>query len=60
MQKPEVSSNLGLLFLKVTTLSPGHRVDFTVPRWMESVATAAEEQGLNRRVEYLLMGMELG
>ena len=50
---------VGTLLHEVTSLSPGHRVDFTVPEWMESVVAEAEEQGLNRRVEYLLMGIEL-
>lgn len=50
---------VGTLLHEVTTRSPGHRVDFAVPRWMEAVVAEAEEQGLNRRVEYLLMGMEL-
>jgi GNAT superfamily N-acetyltransferase len=50
---------VGTLLHEVVTLSPGHRIDFTVPRWMEATVAAAEEYGLNRRVEYLLMGMEL-
>ena len=50
---------VGTLLHEVTTLSPGHRVDLAVPRWMAPVVAEAEEQGLNRRVEYLLMGMEL-
>ena len=50
---------VGTLLHEVTTRSPGFRVDLPVPRWMESVAAAAEEQGLNRRMEYLMMGMQL-
>jgi len=50
---------VGTLLHEVTTRSPGHRVDLTVPQWMQSVVAAAEEQGLRRRVEYLMMGMEL-
>ena len=50
---------VGVLLDEVTTLSPGHRIEFSVPQWMEAVVVAAEEQGFNRRMEYLLMGMEL-
>ena len=47
------------LLHEVTTLSPEHRIEFSVPQWMEAVVMEAEEQGFNRRMEYLLMGMEL-
>jgi hypothetical protein len=50
---------VGTLLHEVTILSPGHRIDFAVPRWMEATVAAAEEYGLSRRVEYLMMGMEL-
>ena len=49
---------LGLM-REVTTFSPGHRIEFSVPQWMEAAVAAAEEHRLNRRMEYLLMGMEL-
>jgi len=50
---------MGTLIRDVMTLSPGHRIDFTVPEWMEALVAAAEEQGLQRRLRYLLMGIEL-
>jgi ribosomal protein S18 acetylase RimI-like enzyme len=50
---------VGALLHEVTTLSPGHRIDLSVPQWMEAVVTAAEEHGLKRRMEYLQMGMKL-
>jgi len=50
---------VGTLLHEVTTLSPGHRIEFSVPQWLVAVVAAAEEHGLNRRMEYLLMGMEL-
>jgi len=51
---------VGALLHEVTTQSPKHRIELSVPQWMEAVVAAAEEHGLNRRMEYLLMGMELG
>lgn len=50
---------VGALLHEATTLSPGHRIEFAIHQWMESVVAAAEAHGLHRRVEYLLMGMEL-
>jgi hypothetical protein len=47
------------LLHKVTTLSPGRRVEFPVPHWMESLVTAAEKAGFERRLEYCHMGLEL-
>ena len=49
---------MGTLIRDVMTLSPGHRIDFTVPEWMEDLVSEAEEQGLQRRLRYLLMGIE--
>ena len=50
---------MGTLIRDVITLSPGHRIDFTVPEWMEDLVVAAEAHGLERRLKYLLMGIEL-
>jgi hypothetical protein len=47
------------LLNKVTTLSPGRRVEFSVPHWMETVVSAAEEAGFTRRLEHCYMGLEL-
>lgn len=50
---------MGTLIHEVLTLSPGHRIDLTMPEWMEALAVAAEEHGLKRRLRFLLMGIEL-
>ncbi|MGD8473211.1 MAG: GNAT family N-acetyltransferase [Anaerolineae bacterium] len=50
---------MGTLLHEVTASSPGHRLDFTVPEWMEAAVTEAEAHGLQRRVRYLMMGIEL-
>jgi ribosomal protein S18 acetylase RimI-like enzyme len=47
------------LLHKVTTLSPGHRVEFPVPHWMGFLAAAVEEAGFEHRLEYCHMGKEL-
>ena len=49
---------LGKLIHDVMTLSPGRRIDFTVPEWMEDLVSEAEAHGLQRRLRYLLMGIE--
>jgi hypothetical protein len=50
---------VGTLLHEVAALSPGHRMDFSVPQWMEALVAAAEEAGFGRRMGYLWMGMEL-
>jgi hypothetical protein len=50
---------VGALLHEVTTLSPKHRIEFSIPQWMEAVVAEAEEAGFTRRLEYLWMGMEL-
>lgn len=50
---------IGTLLHEVTASSPGHRIDFTVPQWMEAVVTEAKANGLQRRLRYLTMGIEL-
>lgn len=47
------------LLHKVMTLSPGHRIEFSVPQWMEAVLAASKEAGFKRRLEYCRMGLEL-
>jgi ribosomal protein S18 acetylase RimI-like enzyme len=50
---------VGTLLHEVMTLSPGHRVEMTVPQWMEDVVAAAEAAGLERRVAQRWMGLVL-
>ena len=50
---------VGTLIHEALTLSPEHRIDFTVPEWMEAVVTVAEEHGLKRGMRQLLTGIEL-
>jgi ribosomal protein S18 acetylase RimI-like enzyme len=50
---------MGTLIRDVMTLGPGHRIDFMVPEWMDALVAAAEAHGLQRRMRYLLMGIEL-
>jgi GNAT superfamily N-acetyltransferase len=47
------------LLHKVTTLSPDRRIEFSIPHWMEELASAADTFGFDRRLEYCYMGMEL-
>jgi ribosomal protein S18 acetylase RimI-like enzyme len=43
----------------VMTLSPGLRIECSVPNWMEDVVQAVEVAGFKRRMEGHLMGIEL-
>ena len=50
---------VGTLLHEVMTLSPGHRVEMTVPQWMGDVVAAAEAAGLERRLVWRWMGLVL-
>jgi GNAT superfamily N-acetyltransferase len=50
---------VGTLLHQAMTQSPGFRVEIDVPHWMEALLTAFEEAGLERRLGYLRMGVEL-
>lgn len=50
---------VGTLLHEVVTLSPGRRVEMSVPQWMGHVATAAEAAGLKQRVARRRMGLVL-
>jgi GNAT superfamily N-acetyltransferase len=50
---------VGWLLKTVADHSPNLRIEFGVPRWMPSVAEAAEAFGFTKRVEYLKMGRML-
>jgi ribosomal protein S18 acetylase RimI-like enzyme len=41
------------------TACPGHRVELSVPQWMEALVAAAKAAGFERRLEYCHMGLEL-
>jgi len=59
-EHPELASFMVQFLLhEVTTLSPGRRVEFSIPHWMESVFSAADEAGFDRRLEHCYMGLEL-
>jgi ribosomal protein S18 acetylase RimI-like enzyme len=49
----------GYLLHEAMTSSPGRRVEFSVPLWMEAVVAAAKEAGFERRMEYCRMGLVL-
>lgn len=48
---------VGTLLHEVMTLSPGHRVEMSVPQWMEDVVAAAEAAGLEQRLARRRMGL---
>jgi GNAT superfamily N-acetyltransferase len=50
---------VGFLLNQAVSLSPGLRVEFSVPRWMDAAVAAAEEAGFERRLEHHRMGIEL-
>ena len=50
---------LEYLMYKVVTLSPGRRVEISVPIWMPAVVAAVEAAGFERRLEEGYMGLEL-
>lgn len=50
---------VGTLLHEVTTSSPGHRLEMTVPLWMEGVVAAAEAAGLEQRAAWRRMGLVL-
>jgi hypothetical protein len=59
-EHPDLAHHLvARLVSRVVSLSPGLRIELGVPRWMPSVADAAEALGFTRRVEYLKMGRPL-
>jgi ribosomal protein S18 acetylase RimI-like enzyme len=48
---------LNYMLHKVSVLSPGRRIDLSVPIWMGPVLSAAESAGFKRRLEYIRMGL---
>lgn len=57
---PQLAAFLVGHFLhQVVTSSPGHRVELSIPEWMEALAVAAEEAGLERRLQGCRMGLVL-
>jgi ribosomal protein S18 acetylase RimI-like enzyme len=50
---------VGTLIHEALTLSPEHRIAFSVPEWMEDGVIEAEKHGLKQRMRQLLMGIEL-
>ena len=49
---------IGYALHQTVTQSPRLRVELSVPWWMKSLASAAQEAGFERRVEYCRMGLE--
>jgi GNAT superfamily N-acetyltransferase len=47
------------LMHRVVSLSPGRRVEVSIPKWMPAVVSAVEEVGFERRLEYCYMGVVL-
>jgi ribosomal protein S18 acetylase RimI-like enzyme len=57
---PQLAEHLvGLMLQKVVSRSPKLRVEIGIPGWMPAVAEAAASLGLEKRVEYLKMGLVL-
>lgn len=57
---PELAAYLvEYLLYRVIKLCPGHRVYFSVPRWIEAVVSASKGADFKRRLEYCCMGVEL-
>lgn len=50
---------VGQMLHTAVTLSPGFRVEISVPDWMEALVAAVEDAGFERRYEYRLMGIEI-
>jgi len=47
------------LLHQVMALSPGRRIEPSVPQWMDGLLAAAEEAGFERRLEHCRMGLVL-
>jgi len=47
------------LLRQVMTLSPGRRVEFSVPQWMEALCVAVQSAGLMPRLKHCRMGLVL-
>ncbi len=47
------------LLRQVMKLSPGRRVEFSVPQWMEALCVAVEAAGLKPRLKHCRMGLVL-
>ncbi len=59
-ERVELASYLvGFLLYQVSTLSPGRRIEMSVPLWMEPLIAAAEQAGFERRMTYHRMGILL-
>jgi ribosomal protein S18 acetylase RimI-like enzyme len=57
---PELAPYLvGYLLRQAMAASPGRRVEFSVPSWMEALVAAALEAGFERRMAYCRMGLVL-
>lgn len=50
---------VGKMLQTAVTLSPGFRVEISVPDWMDALVAAVEGAGFERRYEYRLMGIEI-
>jgi ribosomal protein S18 acetylase RimI-like enzyme len=57
---PELAPYLvNVLLRQVMTLSPGRRIEFSVPQWMEALRAAAQAAGLRPRLKHCRMGLLL-
>ena len=52
-----VSYLIRYMLHKASVLSPGRRIELSVPIWMSDVISESEEAGFKRRLEYIRMGL---
>lgn len=50
---------VGHMLQTVVRLSPGFRVEISVPDWMKALVVAVEDAGFERRYEHRMMGIEI-